>query len=107
MEALKKYWGLLATGLVGFVGLLLYMLSGKKKEVAALNAQIDLVKTEKQADVIEGQIQTLKADQATKAAHAAELDKSLQVLQDKRAQNAEDAKKLTDPKAIADYWNHQ
>ena len=107
MEAIKKHWAAIAAGVVGFIGLLLYMLSGKKKEVASLNAQIDLVKTDKQADVLEGQIQQIKADQATKAAHAAELDKSLQVLQDKRTQNAEDAKKLTDPKAIADYWNHQ
>lgn len=106
METFKKYWTAIAAGVIGFVGLLLWMLSGKKKEVAALNAQIDLVKTEKQADILENQIQQIKADQSIKAIHTAELDKSLQVLQDKRVQVVEDAKKLTDPKAIADYWSN-
>lgn len=107
MESIKKYWTAGVALVVGFIGLILYMLSGKKKEVAALNAQIDLVKTEKQADVMETQIQNLKADVNIKTQHIAELDKSLEVLQNKRTQNAEDAKKLTDPKAIADYWNNQ
>lgn len=105
MESLKKYWAIIATGVVGLFGLVLYMLSSKRGEVASLNAKIDLAKTEKDADVLEAHIQDLKADQNNLAKHNEELDKSLQKVQDKRVEVAANAKQLKDPQAVADYWN--
>ena len=104
MEWLKKHWAAISAGVAGLIGVLLYMFSSKSKEVASLNAKIDLAKTEKDADVIEAQVNALRADQNNAAKHNEELDKSLQKVQDKRVEVAAQAKQLTDPKAIADYW---
>lgn len=107
METIKKYWVALAGLVTGFVGLLLFMLQKKGKEVDALNAKVDMAKTEKEADVLEAQIKDLRSDKDNLAKHNEELDKTIQKVQEKREQVAADAKNLKDPKAIADYWNNQ
>lgn len=107
METIKKYWAALAGLVAGFIGLLLFFLQKKNKEVEELNAKVDMAKTEKETDVLESQIKTLRADKDNLAKHNDELDKSIQKVQDKRVEVAAQAKELKDPKAIADYWNHQ
>lgn len=107
METLKKYWAYIAAGIAGLFGIIMYMLSSKSKEVNALNAQVALATTEKHADVLEAQINALKADETNTAQHNAALDKTLQAVQDKRAEIVANQKAITDPKAIADYWNKQ
>lgn len=107
MEALKKYWAVLIGGVGAVIGFLLFFLQKKNKEVEALNAKVDMAKTEKEADVLEAQVKDLRSDKDNLAKHNEELDKTIQKVQEKREQVATDAKNLKDPKAIANYWNHQ
>lgn len=106
MTKIKEFLGWIVAGLGAVLGIVLYMLSRKGKEVDALNAKIELAKTEKQTDLIEAEINTLKAEKETSKKHNQELDKSLSKLEEKRKQIPEDAKKLTNPKEVADYWNN-
>lgn len=107
METLKKYWATVGGLFAGFVGLLLFLLSRKGAEVNALQAKVALAKTEKEADVLEAEIQALKSNKNNIARHNAELDKTLEAVENKRVEIREEAKNLKDPKAIADYWNNQ
>lgn len=107
METLKKYWGYLATGLAGILGIVFYVLNRRGKEIDSLHAQIALADTEKKADILESQITELKADKNNLDKHNQELDKALAAVQNKRTEIAATQKELKDPKAIADYWNHQ
>lgn len=104
MDKLKQIWGYVVAGVGALVGILLFFLSRKSKEVDALNAKIALAKTEKQADVLETEINILKFDKTNLAKHNAELDKSLQTVENRRAEIKEEAKNLKDPKEIAKYW---
>jgi predicted nucleic acid-binding Zn-ribbon protein len=107
METLKKYWAMIGAGVAGFVGILLFLLSRKGAEVNALQAKVALAKTEKEADVLEAQIQALKTNKDNLAKHNAELDKTLEAVENKRVEIREEAKNLKDPKEIASYWNNQ
>lgn len=106
MTKIKEFFGWILAGLGAIFGIVLYVLSRKSKEVDALNAKIDLAKTEKQADMVEVEINKLKEDKATTKEHNKALDQSLGKLEEKRKAIPEDAKKLTNPKEVADYWNN-
>lgn len=105
MTKIKEFFTYILAGLGAIFGIVLYMLSRKSKEVTALNAKIDLAKTEKQADIVEVEINTLKAQKEITKVQNQKLDESLQKLEEKRKQIPEDAKKLTNPKDISAYWN--
>jgi hypothetical protein len=105
LDTIKKYWEYVVAGVVGLFGLLFYLFQKKDGQVEALTAQVDLANTKKKADVLEAQINTLKADEKTSADQNAQLDKTLQQVQDKRTEISATQKAVTDPKAIADYWS--
>jgi septal ring factor EnvC (AmiA/AmiB activator) len=107
METLKKYWAAIAGAVIGFIGLLMWLLSNKKDEINSLNAQVSLAKTDKEADVLEAQIKEMKDNKDNLQKHNDELDKSLQAVQQKRNEIIADQKDVTDPKEIAAYWNKQ
>lgn len=107
MDKAKQIWGYVVAGVGALIGILLFFLSRKGKEVDALNAKINLAKTEKQADVLETEIKVLKTNKDNLNKHNEELDKALETVENKRVEIREEAKNLKDPKAIADYWNNQ
>lgn len=77
-------WVKLAALVALVVGFLALLLQGKDEEIAALKAQVELAKTQKEADLIDSQIRQrlLTADDA--AHKVKELNKALEDLQKKR-----------------------
>lgn len=106
LSKLKQYYTVVLAFLGSLLGLALYFLSKKNKEIAAINAKIDLAKTEKQTDLLEAEIKGYKEEYKNLAKTDQELDKALDKIQEKREQIKEDVKNLKDPKAIAEYWEH-
>jgi len=106
LNKLKEIWGWIVAVVGGAFGILLYILQRKGEKINALQAKVELAKAEKETDLIEAEIKHLKNNKNNLAKENKELDKSLQKVEEKRKQIAEDTKKLTDPKAIASYWNN-
>jgi len=86
------------------IGLLLYFLQLKNKQVNALKARIDLLATEKEADLLEVEIKKSLENKNLLAKEIQELNKSLEIVAAKREQIKADAKNLN-PNQIEDYWN--
>jgi hypothetical protein len=104
MEALKSIWAKVVAVLGAAVGLLLYFLSLKNKQANALKAQIDLVDTQKKADLIEVDIkQKLDAEKMLKK-EVADHEQALVQLEEKRKEIAQQQDNKS-PKEIEDYWN--
>lgn len=104
MNKLKQWGGYVVAGVVGLVGILLYFLSLKNKQVNALKAKVALSTTEKETDVLEAEIRAHRENNAKLAKERKELDKALKELDNKRAEIKDKAKSLTDPKEVAEYW---
>lgn len=105
MTKIKELLGWIVAGLSTILGIVLFVLSRKNKELDALNAKVDLAKTEKETDLLEVEIKDLKEDKANLKKTNQELDKALVKVEEKRKQVVEDAKKLKNPKDVASYWN--
>lgn len=106
MNKLKELWAWVVAALGAVLGVVVFILSRKSKQVDSLNAKIDLAKTDKETDVLEAEINTLRANKDLNAKHSQELDKSLGKLEEKRTQVNDEAKALKNPKEISDYWNN-
>ena len=110
LEKIKTFFtstfGIIAAVLTGAVGILLWFLSNKRKEINALKAQIDLAKTQKEADLIEVQIKEKMAAKEVTDTEIKELQSGLTDLEAKRKQIATDQKNKN-PDEIEDFWkNH-
>lgn len=106
MTKIKELLGWIVASLSAILGIVLFVLSRKNKELDALNAKVDLAKTEKETDLLEVEIKDLKEDKANLKKTNQELDKALVKVEEKRKQVVEDAKQLKNPKDIANYWNN-
>lgn len=96
--------GYIFLGLAAIIGILLYSLTNKKKEINSLKAKVDLADTQKKVDLLEVEIrQRLENKQAMKK-EVDELNKSLLYLEERRKQIAqeESGKK---PNEVEDFWN--
>jgi septal ring factor EnvC (AmiA/AmiB activator) len=107
MEKLKQYAGYLVLAVTAIIAILAYLLSGKGKKVAALQAKVDLADTQKKADLIESEINQAKAQKDNLVKENAALEKTSASLEAKRVEIKDTQAALTDPKAVADYWNKQ
>lgn len=88
---------------VGVTGTALYLLHRKGKDIELLKAQIALVETQKQADIIEAQINERKRTRATLKIEIDALNKVGEELEQKRKQiAAEQQGKSADE--IEQYW---
>ncbi len=101
---LSGIWKYIIGGLGLTVGILLYFLNLKHKEVAALKAEIDLVDTQRKADILEVQIKQKLEDNSLLQKEVDEYQKSLVLLQNKRDQLTDSSDTRTD-KEKEDYWN--
>ena len=91
-------WAILVAVLGAAVGILFYYLNLKNKEVAAIRAKLDLVETQKQADLLETHIKGLLADNDLFQKEIDEHNKTLDKLQEMR-------KNLPDDHDPSEYWN--
>jgi hypothetical protein len=101
---LKNIWTYLILSGTVIIGILLWLLNIKNKELEAAKAQIQLVQTQKDADLIETDINKRLAEEQLSNTQRAGLQQSLKLLEEKR-------NTLTDPRttnqAKADYWDNQ
>lgn len=100
-NALKWIGENLVLLLVGAVGLLVYYISLKNKSINALKAEIDLTKTQKDADALETHIKSKLQDSTLLKKEVDELNKTLVQLEEKRNSLPEGPR---DPKDVEDYW---
>jgi septal ring factor EnvC (AmiA/AmiB activator) len=107
MEKLKQYAGYLVLAVTAIIATLAYLLSGKDKKVVALQTKVDLADTQKKADLVESEINQAKAQKDNLAKENVALEKASSALEAKRVEIATTQAELTDPKAVADYWNKQ
>jgi hypothetical protein len=97
-------WGWIVLILAGTLGILAYALSQRKKEVNTLQAKIDLVETQKHADLLEVEIkERMKHSEAT-SHEIADLKTIHDDLEVKREQLPQQEQNKSD-KDIEDFWN--
>lgn len=108
MEKIKAFfqslWGIIVLVGTAAIGILLYMLQRKQREVNSLKAKIDLAKTQKEADLIEVEIKKKLDNVNILDKEQKELTKTLADLEAKRKQIASQEKNKTDEQ-IEDFWN--
>jgi flagellar biosynthesis component FlhA len=108
IEKIKNFFtglgGMIVVVLGGAVAVLAYVLSNKRKETNALKAKIDLVETQKHADILEVEIKERMAHKDVLAQEVVELNKGLEALDQKRKTLADGEANKTD-KEIEDFWS--
>ena len=102
-EFFKSLWGIIV--LVGGVaiGILLYLLQRKQREVNTLKAKIDLAKTQKEADLIEVEIKKKLDNVNLLDKEVKELNNTLTQLEEKRKTLSTTEQNKTDQE-IEDFW---
>ena len=108
LQKIKNFFtglsGIIVVILTGAIAVLAYVLSNKRKETNALKAKIDLVETQKQADILEVEIKQRMANKEALAQEVVELNKGLEVLDQKRKTLADGEANKTD-KEVEDFWS--
>lgn len=104
MNKLKSFWGWIVAGVGGIVGVLVYVLMHKKKRLKTLEAQLRLVNTQKQADVLEIQINEHKKNTKLLKKEIDDLDEAKKQLKNKRKELEEKHKEMS-PESVEQYWN--
>jgi len=90
-------------GMGAFIGILLYWIQLKNKKANALKAKIALLDTEKDADILETEINGLKEDRKLLKKEVDDLNNALGEVDVKRKELAEKAKNMN-PKEVEDFW---
>lgn len=83
-DAVVGVWQYAVAILVVIVGVLLYYINLKNKKYAAMQAQLELVKTQKQADVLEADIKEKMQDKTLLQKEVDDHQKVLDALAEKR-----------------------
>lgn len=86
------------------VGILLYFIKQKNKEVSDYKTQIDLAQTQKQADVIQSNINQKLSQNKLLDQEVKQYNGLLAQLEEKRKQLPE-GNKDQDPSQVENYWN--
>lgn len=106
MDKIKEFfsnvWAVIVLVLGAVIGGLLYYINLKQRQANAMAAQIALVQTQRQADVLEADIREKMQNKSLLAKEVADHQKALDLLQEKRNNLPND--NLTD-KQIDDVWN--
>jgi uncharacterized membrane-anchored protein YhcB (DUF1043 family) len=103
-EGLSALWGWIVLIGAAVIGILIYIIQAKQKKINAMNAKIELADTQKKADLIEVEIKEHLANNATLDKEIKELNKSLELLEQRRKAIADGEKNKT-PDEIEDFWN--
>jgi hypothetical protein len=102
-EGLASVWGYITLIVGAAIGALFYILNLKSKELGAAKAKIALANTQKEADVIEAEINQKLAEKELTKREQEDLNKALDLLTEKR-QNLKQEGNFTDSQ-VEDYWN--
>ncbi len=102
-EGLASVWGYIVLIGGAVVGILLYVLNLRNKELEAAKAKIALAKTQKEADALESEIQAKLKEKELNKKEVEGLNKALDLIAEKR-QNLKNEGDLTDSQ-VEDYWN--
>lgn len=86
------------------IGVLAYFLQLKNRKINSLKASIDLLDTEKAADILEAEINTILEDKTLLKKEIDEYNKSIVDLNNKREEIKKSHVNKT-PQEIEDYWN--
>ena len=110
MNKLKEIFTWLKNNIVlvltGIIAALVYVINLNNKKHNALLAQLDLIKTQKEADILEVEIKTKLEQKDLSSKEMETLNKGLVELQNKRAELTQKETSKND-KEIADYWNKE
>jgi len=99
MEVLKNVWAKIVLGLVGAVGILLYILNLKDNELNAHKAQIQLADTKEKVKDIQRDIEVKMDKHKNNKKEVDKLEKALVKLEDKKIKMAAD-----DNTDVESYW---
>lgn len=102
-EGLASVWGYIVLIGGAVVGILLYVLNLRNKELEAAKAKIALAKTQKEADALESEIQAKLKEKELNKKEVEGLNKALDLIAEKR-QSLKKEGDLTDSQ-VEDYWN--
>lgn len=102
-EAIAGVWYYVVLILGAILGIVLYVLNLKNKELDAAKAKIALANTQKQADAIESEIKGKMDKQDVNKKELASLEKALDLLTEKR-KSIKNEGNLNDEQ-VEDYWN--
>jgi septal ring factor EnvC (AmiA/AmiB activator) len=102
---LKNIWAVVVLVLAAVIGIMLYLLKGKQREINSLRAQIDLVETQKQADLLEVEIKKRLDNVNLLDKEIKELNNTLSLLEQKRKQISSEEKNKTSDQ-IEDFWKN-
>lgn len=102
-EGLASVWGYIVLIGGAAIGILLYVLNLKSKQLDAAKAKIALANTQKEADAIEAEINKKLAEKELTKREQEDLNKALDLLAEKR-QSIKQEGNLTDSQ-VEDYWN--
>lgn len=102
---LKKTWHKVVLVLGAVIGFLLYWLSLKNKKLAAYKAKIELVKTQRQADLLEIEIKEIMTDRKLLKKEREDLEQALKLLEEKRNSLKGKSNKKRTVKDVESYWN--
>ena len=105
MGSIKNFWTYLVTGVGAIIGVLVYYLSLKNKEINTLKVKVALADTEKKTDVIEVEIKEIRDSKKRLNKEVVEIDKVLNSLSEKRKEIKEKVKNMS-PEELAEYWNN-
>lgn len=101
---MKNAWAYI-TGVVGtIIGFLWFFLSRRNKEIDSLKTKIRLLDTEREADIMETEIKTIRDDKARTSKEIKELENTLSELEVKRKEIKKEVKSMNNNQ-IEDYWN--
>ena len=102
----KNVWGWIVAVLGLIIGALWYYISFKQKETNALLVKVQLLETEKQADILETEINGLKDDRKLTQIEVLELDRVLASIENKRADLRKELSSKS-PKDVENYWENE
>jgi len=102
-DSLSSIWEYIVLGVAALIGILIYIAKSKQKEINALKARIELVDTQKKADLIEVEIKQKFDNTNLLAKEITELENNLKLLEDKRKEIAKGETSKTSDQ-IEDFW---
>jgi uncharacterized membrane protein YgaE (UPF0421/DUF939 family) len=105
-DFLNNVWTITIAVLGGILGILLYFLKLKQREINALKAEISLVDTQKKADLLEVSIKQRLENKDLLQKEIEELNKSLALLEEKRKSLAKNEQNKT-YEQIENFWNKE
>lgn len=101
MEFLKNLWAKIAVFFAAAAGILLYILTLKKREVNAYKAKIKLAETKDQVKDIEREILTKMEERKDNHKAIAKLEKNLEDVEKKKSEIA-----MKEGRDVEEYWRN-